>query len=234
MKFTKFAIEHGFQPTDALFYIVQGSFTLTIDGEECVVSKNNIVSFPSNMEFKRKILEPLTLYNVRYVRDREVFGGKLEVKNHTRILSTLSYMISLSQLPCADESITQHYLEDIFLQLKTEQMLKLPLCDSIVADAISCFECSLDKKIYINDIAESIGVSVSGLMWHFNKALGVTPMRYFNIMRMKKAEELLVTTNDSLSRIAAECGFDNAFYFSNAFKKEYQIRPSDFRKKYRL
>lgn len=232
MEIKDFEIVHGFHPTNALFYITNGSFSLVVDGKELIISKGDLVSFPDNMEFERRMIEPITLYNVRYVRDGDIFRGKADVQNHTRLLTTLSYMAELSQTPDADEELMDYYLGDIFMQLKTEQALKSPLYDGIVADAVKLFERRLDRKLSIDEVAEEIGISVSGLIGHFKQTLGTTPMRYLSAMRIKKAEEMLVTSGSSIAQIAAECGFDNAFYFSNAFKKEHKICPSEYKKKY--
>ena len=83
----------------------------------------------------------------------------------------------------------------------------------------------------VNDVARAVGMSVTGLTEHFKKATGCTPMRYLSLIRLKRAEELLCTTSEQLSRIAEMCGYDNAFYFSNAFKKEKGVSPRLFREK---
>ena len=59
-------------------------------------------------------------------------------------------------------------------------------------------------------------------------------MRRLTLLRIKKAELLLSTTNATLSEIADECGFDNAFYLSSVFKKEMGISPKSYRRLYRI
>ena len=86
-------------------------------------------------------------------------------------------------------------------------------------------ESNISKKLSINDVATTVGMSVTGLTERFKKSTGRTPMRYLSLIRLKRAEELLCTTSEQLSRIAEMCGYDNAFYFSNAFKKEKGVSP---------
>ena len=46
---------------------------------------------------------------------------------------------------------------------------------------------------------------------------------------MEKAKELLHTTEETISRIAAKVGYNDEGYFITAFKKETGCSPADFR-----
>lgn len=61
--------------------------------------------------------------------------------------------------------------------------------------------------------------------------LGRSPMHQVTYLRMRKAAELLVTTEKTIEAIAFEIGYHNPFVFSNAFTKWIGWRPSDYRKK---
>ena len=55
---------------------------------------------------------------------------------------------------------------------------------------------------------------------------------FMNILirtRMEKAKELLHTTEETISRIAAKVGYNDEGYFITAFKKETGCSPADFR-----
>jgi len=101
-------------------------------------------------------------------------------------------------------------------------------------DFIEYFEKNLASKISLEDVALSVGISPSGLIQHFNRYTGTTPIRYLNLMRVKRAEQLLCSSDGTLYDIAAECGFENPFYFSNVFKKEKGISPREYRKNFSI
>ena len=42
------------------------------------------------------------------------------------------------------------------------------------------------------------------------------------------AKELLVTNHQSVAKIAEMCGFSNTYYFSNVFKKQTGVSPSQY------
>lgn len=67
----------------------------------------------------------------------------------------------------------------------------------------------------------------------YHKVKGVTgcgPKTYMRIMRMKKAAELLSTTDKLVSEIAYTVGFSDPLYFSKAFKAQFGKSPSDYQK----
>ena len=50
--------------------------------------------------------------------------------------------------------------------------------------------------------------------------------------RMKIAKHLLIGTTYTISEIAERCGFDNVYYFSNSFKQQTGMSPSEYLKQY--
>lgn len=232
MRLTCFEIENGRQPMNAFFYILEGSFYFSANGVEKIIGKNDLVFFPNDMDFKRKIITPITFYNVQTTDSIGFPRGYVEVKNHMRLKSTLELLTELSAHPHEDSSIEQHFLEDVFVQLSSEKLFNNELYDGCVSQAIRFMEKNLSSKISIKDIARHSDVSVSGLTSYFKKSTDMTPMRYLTLMRIKKAENLLCTTSAKLYEIAEECGFDNAFYLSNAFKKEKGESPRSYRRRY--
>lgn len=64
------------------------------------------------------------------------------------------------------------------------------------------------------------------------KALtGKTPTQYMRMLRMKRAMELLTTTEFNISEIAYNLGFSDPNYFSRTFQQVYGKTPSSIRKR---
>lgn len=61
--------------------------------------------------------------------------------------------------------------------------------------------------------------------------LGRGPMHQVTNLRMRRAAESLVRTTQTIEAIAHGVGYQNAFVFSNAFKKWIGWRPSEYRRK---
>lgn len=54
-----------------------------------------------------------------------------------------------------------------------------------------------------------------------------------NSVRMEAAENLLKTTNLTISQISNETGYLSSSYFCTLFKKKYNITPNEYRNKFR-
>lgn len=65
----------------------------------------------------------------------------------------------------------------------------------------------------------------------FRQAFGIPPKQYLTRLRMERAKELLLTTNETVKEIAARCGYDNEYFFYRIFKKYVQLTPTVYRTK---
>ena len=86
------------------------------------------------------------------------------------------------------------------------------------------------SQIALSDIAQSAGISKSSALSFFHKYLKMAPVSYLILYRLKKASELLITTNLKLVEIAYATGFNNIGYFCKQYKIHYGITPTDYRK----
>jgi len=62
----------------------------------------------------------------------------------------------------------------------------------------------------------------------FKKEMHVSYHEYCLLLKLQKAESLLLGTTGKIIDIALECGFDNISYFNRAFKKQYAMTPSEY------
>lgn len=86
------------------------------------------------------------------------------------------------------------------------------------------------EKITIRDAAFQAGYSSSHFMRFFKEYAGQTFVEYLLDYRLTAAARLLSETNEPVSAIAPECGFENLSYFCRCFRKKYGIQPSGMRK----
>ena len=66
----------------------------------------------------------------------------------------------------------------------------------------------------------------------FKEETGCSIKQYVVRRRMIEAEILLKYTSNNIMQIAGSCGYKEAFNFTKAFHKYFQISPSEYRKKY--
>lgn len=58
----------------------------------------------------------------------------------------------------------------------------------------------------------------------------MSPLAYLTSLRIEKSQELLLTTQKTIAKIAEESGFLSNEVFIRTFKKETGITPGEFRK----
>lgn len=86
---------------------------------------------------------------------------------------------------------------------------------------------NLDKKISLEEVAESAGTSKYYFLRLFKKVTGYTVNHYINYLRCEYARELLESGKYTAREVAEQCSFDNHSYFTSVFKKYQGILPSD-------
>ncbi|MBS4200509.1 helix-turn-helix transcriptional regulator [Bacillus sp. FJAT-49732] len=92
---------------------------------------------------------------------------------------------------------------------------------------------NLSQPLQLNDLASYLHISSRHLSRLFSTELGESCTSYIKNERIKKATELLSTTDLSVKEVADETGFASVHYFTRVFKTEVGEPPGEFRKKYR-
>lgn len=86
----------------------------------------------------------------------------------------------------------------------------------------------LHKPLKIEELAVLMGMSEKYFIHYFRTALGVTPGRYIYQLKMNRARELLYSNRYSIREIADLLGYSDPYSFSKAFRRYYNVPPSQF------
>jgi len=78
-------------------------------------------------------------------------------------------------------------------------------------------------------IASHVGLSVSTFSRFFKRMTGKTLVSYVNELKIRRASELLLSSNDSIFDISFAIGFHNCSYFNKQFKAIMGMTPSEYR-----
>lgn len=87
------------------------------------------------------------------------------------------------------------------------------------------------EKLSLNILSEKAVLSPVYFHKLFTEYYGITPSDYILKIRISAAKQLLITKDDSLAKIAADCGFSSQSYFNYSFKKQTGLSPLKYRKK---
>ncbi len=79
-------------------------------------------------------------------------------------------------------------------------------------------------------LADRMAMSISQLNRKINGVTGYSTMSYVLKLKLNKAERMLVEKDLSITEVSDNCGFYDPSYFSRAFKKEYGVSPTYYKK----
>ncbi len=238
---TEFDITHGVQPTSALFYLKEGEFSLSLNGKKCIIKAGDTVIFNQTQEFVRSVKSKIVFVYIKFRINEnckfypKIPFGKIEFKDKERFLSSITaYEKALATDDIFSLYYREHLFEDILFQIAEEnssyvQTKISDFDDNVVKTAVDFINENISKHFTINDLAKKCATNPSTLNFRFRRALNISTWQYVTIKRVEKAKQLLKTTSYSIGEIALKCGFDNAYYFSTAFKKIEKVSPKNYR-----
>lgn len=93
--------------------------------------------------------------------------------------------------------------------------------------AIAMMQKCLDEPVPPSLIAEKLGISTRQLERLFGRFLNSSPKHYY--MRLHRAQNLLVQTEQSVTEIAMACGFRSTSHFSRVFRTHFGNSPTSSR-----
>ena len=87
-----------------------------------------------------------------------------------------------------------------------------------------------DSEVSVDDLAAEMNLSRVQLYRKIKTITGSSPVELLRSTRLKRAYQMLLTTDKSVSEVAYAVGFTAPSYFSKCFKEEYGMVPGDIRK----
>jgi len=90
-------------------------------------------------------------------------------------------------------------------------------------------EANLFSQVTVEDLAQKTNLSVSSFKREFAKLYGNSPASYIKNKRLERASELLLTSDNRITDIAFECGFNDLANFTKSFHNKYKTSPTNYR-----
>ena len=118
------------------------------------------------------------------------------------------YQITQEMSAIAEQKMNSFYLEQI----------------------VSYIRKNYSENLSLEDVAEHVNLSVGYLGNYFKQKMGINFTDYLWNLRIEKAKELLLHSNEKIYRIAERVGYQNSQYFVTAFKKKVGLTPMEYRK----
>ena len=157
------------------------------------------------------------------------------IRNDSYITSYLNSLSTISNAPAIFmENLLSIKFEELMLYLiqkygkKFERYLL-----SLIGHETSQFKNIVESKVHSNlkleEIAFLCNMSLSTFKRHFVKAYHISPGRWLQDKRLKKAKETLEEGHLKPSEIFLDFGYNNLSNFSIAFKNKFGFSPSEIK-----
>lgn len=233
----KFTCRKGDRKYSRLFYVTGGTFAIRQKNEhEIIAKKGDMLYLPSDCEYTSKWSD----------KDRGYFSVNfvLNDQNNTEIL----FSDKICLLKKDTEGIYLSRFEEIdslWIQAmpgyklrckaKFYDMLYLLLNESIkeyhksIEKGIMYLESHYLENTSIDYIAKLCNISPSGFRRLFKDYSSLSPVSYRNMLRIKKAQELLKSGEHTVQSAAEAVNIPDVYYFSRLFKKTTGKNPKNFK-----
>lgn len=125
--------------------------------------------------------------------------------------------------------IANYLLGLVYTLDRNKRMERNPYMVSQIDQARMIMHEHIESRLTIQDIAVRVGVGYSTFRKNFKKYTGMSPAAYFQDLRIRRAEDLLRTTDMPVKEIAYRLDFGSADYFSALFRSRTGRTPREFR-----
>lgn len=249
-----------YQSTYSLKYVIEGVKNYSYNHQDIEVAKNQYVILNDNTKITTAaqrgtkglsfFLAPKLMHEIYSYHTNDgspvEFIDVVQKESNSKLyylLNKIAHLYEHNQINfkqqkeelfiCVSELIVKQQvnLNKHFVALKiAKHNTKRALYQSVMA-AKEYLDDNLNNSLSLDSISKEVGVSKYYLHRLFTEINGCTPIAYLTAIRLKKAKAKLQYSKESIFEIAMACGFDNAAYFSNTFKKHTGLSPTQFRRK---
>lgn len=145
----------------------------------------------------------------------------------------------LSETTGLDEysaDFTTCYLQQLLLFLARHSVMHqsepelINVRDADIQQATRFIYQNFRRPLTLEDVSEVASLSPTYFSKKFKLVTGMGFKEYLNYVRLKHAQTALLTTNNTITNIALECGFNDSNYFKDLFRKVYGRSPREYRK----
>lgn len=235
--------------------VLEGNLLLTIDEQEFNVAKNSSVFIPSgalhsaipenSCVYDCIVMDPNMLLNksdtcCRFIQ--QIMNHELEIQsvydekynNIHQIIWTLfdaiaskstgyQLLVQGALYQFFGVVISQDYRSEILSRTKRDLKRITQL-----KTALEFIENSYTSNITLKEMSDSVQMTPKYFCRFFREMTHRSPVDYLNYYRIERACYLLLTTNQSITEVAYNTGFNDLSYFIKIFKRYKGVTPKQY------
>lgn len=145
--------------------------------------------------------------------------------------SLMTHIINLlnREGPISYDKLAVSVLE-MFQQVFPAPYYSTPTTSRVPEMIKNYIDAHITEKITLDDISKHLYISKAHIERSFKKEYNQTPLAYCANQKISQVASMLVTTDYSLSQIAAHLGFSDVKYMSKSFKKIKGKTPMEYKR----
>lgn len=97
-------------------------------------------------------------------------------------------------------------------------------------EVVRLMEANIEEPLSLDELTRLVNLSPRHLQRMFKFYLSVSPAHYYLTLRLKRARELLRTTDTPVAGVTMACGFQSQCHFSKAYRAQFGHAPSHERR----
>ncbi|MBM7773946.1 transcriptional regulator GlxA family with amidase domain [Actinokineospora baliensis] len=109
----------------------------------------------------------------------------------------------------------------------------VPVKDAPLTALLPWVSQRLDQPLTVEDLARQANMSSRTLTRHFRSSIGTTPLQWLLTQRIRRAQELLESTDTNIDAIAAATGMGTATTLRRHFHRTLGVPPDAYRRTFR-
>ena len=102
--------------------------------------------------------------------------------------------------------------------------------DRMIVSITKYLQNHLQEDVSLNVLAQEFHLNAQYISQLFKSEIGVGFLTYLTNIRIEHAKKLLLSTDDAISDISDQCGYNDYRVFNKVFKKKEGITTSQFRR----
>lgn len=244
----KWHMENWFTDINRLYYILEGMCEISVNGKTVYPKAGDLVILPANCRISAKMMDGHVLnkfwcHFYANINNRSIFDYictnyvvHAEDREYvTQLFQRLSELdkdkcSQLNKLNCETilSCLVAYYLDHAVIEKNKDHNSKEKFIDISVFNQF--IQDHFSENIRLQDLADLVHLHPNYFSKCFKSMYGISPMHYVHRLKLDSIKDLLIKSNLSINEISNMFGFTDIFYFSNFFKKNVGLSPSEYRK----
>ena len=118
------------------------------------------------------------------------------------------------------------------MEVNPSEITITSLDEKLIQKAIQYVEGNISRcELSVEELSRELGMSRVHLYKKLLSITGKSPIEFIRVIRLKRAAQLLRQSQQNISEVAYQVGFNNPKYFSKYFKEEFGVLPSTYQEK---